>query len=320
MLINGKWQENWHPFQSNDNHGRFIRETSSIRHWVTRDGQVGPSGDAGFPAEVGRYHLFVAYICPWASRTLVVRGLKKLEEIISISVVEPELSNYGWQFSEQDVLTRADYLHQVYTQSVADYTGRATVPVLWDKKTGKIVNNESADIVNMLNTAFDHLIEAETPDLRPFDHDPQKKTEFDELNRWIYEKVNNGVYQAGFARSQQAYQEAYYSLFEALDQLDQRLAGQDFLWGNLLTESDIRLFVTLIRFDLAYHGLFKTNKKMLSDFHHFKAYVQRMLRQPGIAATVNPQHIKRGYYSIKALNPSGIVPEGPWLDYLEISS
>ncbi|ASP38109.1 glutathione-dependent reductase [Bacterioplanes sanyensis] len=312
MLVNGKWQENWQPVQNKDEKGRFIRQTSSFRHWITADGAAGPSGDAGFKAEKDRYHLYVAYICPWASRTLMARTLKGLEDIISVSVVNPQLSEQGWQFggfedSDQDALNHADFMHQIYTQVDTNYTGRATVPVLWDKKTHTIVNNESADIIRIFNSAFVDIVD-QGPNLVP----EHLSADIEALNSYIYSELNNGVYQAGFASTQQAYDEAYTNVFSALDTLDDRLSdGRAYLFGEQLTESDIRLFVTLIRFDVAYHGLFKCNRNLIKDMPFLHAYMHRILAIDGIAQTVNIQHIKAGYYSIKALNPNGIVPTGP---------
>ena len=312
MLVNGKWQENWQPVQNKDEKGRFIRQTSSFRHWITADGSAGPTGDAGFKAEKDRYHLYVAYICPWASRTLMARSLKGLEDIISVSVVNPQLGDQGWQFggfvgSDSDHLNQASYLHQIYTQVDPDYTGRATVPVLWDKKTKTIVNNESADIVRMFNSAFSDLVK-QGPDLVP----AELSADIDELNSYIYTDLNNGVYQAGFATKQEAYEEAYDKVFNALDAMEKRLSDERcYLFGEQLTESDLRLFVTLIRFDLAYHGLFKCNRNQLKKMPFLHAYMQRIMAIDGIQQTVNVAHIKAGYYSIKALNPNGIVPVGP---------
>jgi len=311
MLVNGVWADKWQPVQSKDDHGRFIRQTSSFRNWVTKDGQAGKTGVGGFKAEKDRYHLYVAYICPWASRTLIVRELKKLTDIISVSVVEPFLSDQGWKFgsfpgSDLDNLNGFDYIHQAYTQSDKDYTGRATVPILWDKKLQVIVNNESADIIRMLNSAFDRLTDSDL-DLVP----RELESEIEQLNEAIYLNLNNGVYQAGFASSQLAYEEAYNKVFKQIDKIEQRLADErPFLFGNRLTESDIRLFVTLVRFDPAYYGLFKCNRNLISNMKYLNMYLNRILQLPGIKNTVNINHIKRGYYSIKSLNPSGIYPLG----------
>jgi putative glutathione S-transferase len=314
VLVNGVWQENWQPVQKKDEKGRFIRQTSSFRNWITPDGSPGISGDGGFKAEADRYHLYVAYICPWASRTLMARALKGLEDIISVSVVNPKLTEQGWRFggfhgSDSDDLNGATYMHELYTQIAPDFTGRATVPVLWDKKTKTIVNNESADIVRMFNTAFADLKDT-SPDLVP----SELASEIDSLNAYIYSDLNNGVYQAGFASTQEAYEEAFEKVFNALDSLEERLAdGRKFLFGDALTESDIRLFVTLIRFDVAYHGLFKCNRNMIKEKPKLHNYMHRILAMEGIQSTVNIEHIKAGYYSIKALNPTGIVPVGPAL-------
>ena len=312
MLVKGVWQENWQPVQAKDEQGRFIRQTSTFRNWITPDGSPGPTGRGGFKAEAGRYHLYVAYICPWASRTLMMRQLKGLQELISVSVVNPQLTEQGWQFggfpgADEDHLNGARYLHELYTRADPQVSGRATVPVLWDKQTGTIVNNESADIVRMLNGAFSQLVD-EGPDLYP----QALAAEIDALSQVIYSDLNNGVYQAGFASSQQAYDEAYAKVFAQLDALEGRLAdGRRYLFGEALTESDLRLFVTLVRFDAAYHGLFKCNRNTLRDMPALHAYMHRILALEGIADTVNIDHIKAGYYSIKALNPSGIVPVGP---------
>lgn len=312
MLVNGSWQENWQPVQAKDEQGRFIRQTSTFRHWITPDGAPGPTGRGGFKAESGRYHLYVAYICPWASRTLMARRLKGLESLIGVSVVNPQLTDQGWRFggfpgADEDTLNGAGYMHELYTRADPEVNGRATVPVLWDKHTGTIVNNESADILRMLNGAFSHLVD-QGPDLYP-DH---LAAEIDTLNSEIYTDLNNGVYQAGFASSQPAYEEAYGKVFSRLDALEARLAdGRRYLFGDALTESDIRLFVTLVRFDAAYHGLFKCNRNTLDAMRALHAYLHRILVLEGIAETVNIDHIKAGYYSIKALNPGGIVPAGP---------
>ncbi len=312
MLVNGVWEENWQPIQAKDDEGRFIRQTSPFRSWITLDGLPGPTGSGGFKAERGRYHLYVAYICPWASRTLMVRELKGLQEVIGVTVVNPRLTDQGWQFggypgSDEDRLNGAGYMHELYTQADPKISGRATVPVLWDKQTGTIVNNESADILRMLNSAFAGIVN-QGPDLYPQD----LAAEIDTLNDDLYRDLNNGVYQAGFASSQAAYEEAYHIVFASLDQLESRLAdGRTYLFGERLTETDVRLFVTLVRFDAAYHGLFKCNRNTLRAMPGLHAYMHRILALEGIASTVNLDHIKAGYYSIKALNPTRIVPAGP---------
>ena len=312
MLFNGTWQENCHPVQAKDEEGRFIRQLSSFRHWITPGGSPGITGKGGFKAEKDRYHLYVAYICPWASRTLMARQLKGLTGLISVTVVNPKLTDQGWQFggypgAHDDSLNGAHYLHELYSQADSTYTGRATVPVLWDKKTRTIVSNESADILRMLNTAFDAFGQ-QGPNLYPLD----LAAHIDALNEVIYKNLNNGVYQAGFASSQQAYEEAYEKVFLTLDELEARLSdGRAYLFGERLTETDVRLFVTLVRFDAAYHGLFKCNRNTLNTMPNLHAYMQRIYTINSIADTVNIEHIKAGYYSIKALNPSSIVPVGP---------
>jgi len=312
MLVDGKWAANWQPIQAKDGDGRFVRQTSSFRHWVTADGRPGPTGSGGFKAEAGRYHLYVALICPWASRVLMVRNLKKLHDVIDITVVEPFLTDQGWAFgtyrgADRDPLHKARHLHQIYTLADANFTGRATVPVLWDKHRNTIVNNESADLMRILNSAFDAFGDAGV-DLFP----GHLRSEIEALNTPLYAHLNNGVYKAGFASSQAAYDEAVSGVFATLAGLEQRLAnGGPFLFGEPMTESDLRLFVTLIRFDIAYFGAFKCNILRLCDHPALQAYMERMLAVPAIRSTVNLDHIKAGYYSILALNPSGIVPAGP---------
>lgn len=319
MLKNGKWDAEWHPVQDKDDDGRFIRQTSSFRDWVTADGGLGPEGQKGFPAEPGRYHLVVAYICPWACRTLMVRKLKRLEDVISVSIVDPILTEQGWRFgpypgsSGPDALIGATYMHELYTHSDPHFTGRATVPVLWDKVPGKIVNNESADIVRMLNRSFDAFGDSSV-DLRPDD----LLDKIEALNLTLYESLNNGVYKAGFASGQDAHGEAVTGVFSTLDSLESRLSdGRPYLCGDRLTESDLRLFVTLIRFDAAYVGLFKCNIRRIADYPNLQAHTKRLYALAGISDTVRMDHIKAGYYSIKALNPTGIVPVGPDLSALE---
>ncbi len=306
MLVEGKWTEDWQPVQGTDAKGGFVRQTSSFRNWVMPDGRAGATGLGGFHAEAGRYHLYVALICPWASRTLIARKLKRLDDAVGVTVVEPELSNQGWRFDAADPLTGVTYLHELYTRADSRFTGRATVPVLWDKAKGTIVNNESADIVRMFNAGFGRLADAAI-DLYP----ETLRSAIDAWNARIYPALNNGVYRAGFATTQGAYEEAFGEVFGMLDTLEAHLDGHHFLVGDRLTEADIRLFVTLVRFDAAYHGLFKCNLKRLADYPALSAYVARMLEVPGIRETVSIDHIKRGYYSIKSLNPNGIVPLGP---------
>ncbi|MER2507603.1 MAG: glutathione S-transferase family protein [Amaricoccus sp.] len=315
MLVDGKWTTDWHPVQAKDEKGGFVRQISSFRNWVTPDGAPGPTGTGGFEAEAGRYHLYVALICPWASRTLIGRALKGLDEAIPVSIVEPALGEQGWRFgdypgSTRDMVNGATYMHEIYTRADPAYSGRATVPVLWDKRRRTIVNNESADILRMMNDGFGALASGEI-DLYPVD----LRARIDALNAEIYPTLNNGVYRAGFATTQIAYDEAVAGVFASLDALEQRLAAGPFLTGARFTEADIRLFVTLVRFDAAYHGIFKCNLRRLADYPRLEAYSRRILALPGVRETVSIDHIKRGYYSIKALNPTGIVPAGPVLDW-----
>ena len=311
MLVNGKWTADWHPVQAKDEKGGFVRQTSSFRNWVTPDGRPGPTGEGGFQAEAGRYHLHVALVCPWASRTLIGRALKDLDDVISVSAVEPEMTQQGWRFPEDgDPVTGATHMHEIYTKADPTFTGRATVPVLYDKRTNRVVSNESADILRMLDSGFGEP--ASGPDLYPED----LRVEIDALNDRIYPRLNNGVYRAGFATTQVAYEEAFDDVFDQLEELEERLSdGRPFLLGDRLTEVDVRLFVTLVRFDVAYHGLFKCNLRRIADHPHLQAYMLRVLDLPGVRKTVSLDHIKRGYYSVRALNPTGIVPKGPKLDW-----
>ncbi|CUH80522.1 glutathione S-transferase family protein [Tropicibacter naphthalenivorans] len=310
MLVDGKWASDWQPVQKADEKGRFVRQVSSFRNWITPDGSAGPTGEGGFKAEAGRYRLYVALICPWASRTLIARALKGLTDVIEVVVVNPVMSDQGWQFggydgAHDDPLMGATYIHEIYTKADPEFTGRATVPVLWDKQRDVMVNNESADILRMLDTAFEGIVPS---DVRLYPEDLAE--EIEALNPVIYDRLNNGVYKAGFASSQEAYDEAVVGVFDTLDMLEERLTG-DYLFGNQLTETDIRLFVTLIRFDAAYHGLFKTNRRQIADYPRLSAHMARVLRLPGVRETVNMDHITRGYYAIKALNPKRIRPTGP---------
>jgi putative glutathione S-transferase len=313
MLVDGKWMADWHPVQTTDAKGGFVRQVSSFRNWVTPDGAAGTTGRGGFKAEEGRYHLYAALMCPWASRTLIARKLKRLDDVVSVTVVEPQITEQGWRFGDypgagRDTLNGATYLHELYTRADPHFTGRATVPVLWDIKTGAIVNNESADILRMFNSGFGALGD-ESVDLYP----EELRADIDAWNERIYPALNNGVYRAGFATTQAAYEEAYHGVFAMLDELEQHLGSRKFLVGERLTEADIRLFVTLVRFDVAYHGLFKCNRKRIADYPALSAYLSRMLSVREIRETVNIDHIKQGYYSIRALNPNGVVPLGPLL-------
>ena len=306
MLVEGKWSSDWHPVQATDKQGGFVRQTSGFRDFISSDGST------AFAAEPDRYHLYVALICPWASRALIARKLKGLEALIGVTVVEPQLGAQGWRFgnfpgAQPDPLNNAQYLHEIYTRVAPDYTGRATVPVLWDKKTATIVSNESADIVRMFNSGFGDLADNRI-DLYP----AALRAEIDALNESLYPRLNNGVYRAGFATTSVSYQQAFNDVFSQLDELEALLSdGRTFLLGERLTETDIRLFVTLIRFDVAYHGLFKCNLRRIRDYTLLNRYLKSMLSVSGVRETVNIDHIKQGYYSIKALNPNGIVPAGP---------
>jgi putative glutathione S-transferase len=316
FLLNGAWsQEKAFP---TDKDGRFVRPSSPIRNWITPDGAPGPSGAGGFAAEAGRYHLYVSLACPWAHRTLIFRKLKGLEAMIGLSVVHWHMGENGWTFEDApgvvpDPVQHAKFLHQIYTASQPDYTGRVTVPVLWDRKTARIVNNESSEIIRMLNSAFDKV--GATPgDFYPTD----LRGEIDALNERIYATVNNGVYRAGFAQSQAAYEEAVRALFGTLDWLDERLSMHHWLCGERLTEADWRLFTTLIRFDPVYVGHFKCNIRRIGDYKNLSRYLRELYALPGVAGTVNFTHIKGHYYtSHPQLNPSGIVPLGPELHLVE---
>ncbi len=314
LLVDGQWVDQWYDTKKTG--GRFVRTQTQFRNWITADGSAGPTGQAGYKAEADRYHLYVSLACPWASRTLMIRTLKGLEDMISISVVHPLMLEQGWTFEEGegvigDPIFQARYLHEVYTAVKPDYTGRVTVPVLFDKKTKTIVNNESSEIIRMLNTAFDGL------GAKPGNYVPdQWLEEIDAVNDFVYHRINNGVYKAGFATKQEVYEEEVAALFEALDQMEERLAGQDYLVGNRLTEADIRLFTTLVRFDSVYFGHFKCNLKPLTAYPKLWAYTKRIYQLPGMAQTVNFDHIKRHYYgSHKTINPTGVIPMGPTLDW-----
>lgn len=314
LLVDGQWVDQWYDTKKTG--GRFVRTQTQFRNWITADGSAGPTGQAGYKAEANRYHLYVSLACPWASRTLMIRTLKGLEDMISISVVHPLMLEHGWTFEEGegvigDPIFQARYLHEIYTAVKPDYTGRVTVPVLFDKKTKTIVNNESSEIIRMLNTAFDGL------GAKPGNYVPdQWLEEIDTVNDFVYHRINNGVYKAGFATKQEVYEEEVTSLFAALDQMEERLAGQDYLVGNRLTEADIRLFTTLVRFDAVYFGHFKCNLKPLTAYPNLWAYTKRIYQLPGMAQTVNFDHIKRHYYgSHKTINPTGVIPMGPTLDW-----
>ena len=314
LLQDGRWVDSWYDTKSTQ--GRFVRSTAQFRNWITSDGSPGPSGIGGFKAEEGRYHLYVSLACPWAHRTLIFRSLKGLENMISHSVVHWYMAENGWTFQTTDgvlpdTVNNADFLHQVYTSAKPDYSGRVTVPVLWDKENSTIVSNESSEIIRMLNNAF-NSIGANLEDFYP----RELQQEIDEINTRVYETLNNGVYKSGFATTQQAYEEAIGPLFATLDWLDERLSNHRFLMGDQITEADWRLFTTLVRFDPVYVGHFKCNLRRIADFTNLSGYVRDLYQQPGIAATVNMEHIKNHYYaSHETINPSRVVPVGPHTDF-----
>ena len=315
MLVDGKWSEAWRPVQSTDAKGGFVRQISSFRNWVTPDGAAGPTGGGGVRAETDRYHLYAAFGCPWATRILIARQLKRLEDVVSVAIVEPAMTDQGWRFgdypgADRDAVNGATYLHEIYTLADPHFTGRATVPALWDKERRTIVNNESADLLRMFNSGFGALADTSI-DLCPAD----LRAAIDALNAEVYGSLNNGVYRAGFATSQVAYEEAFVAVFATLDTLERRLERGPWLMGDRLTEADIRLFVTLARFDAAYNGLFKCNLRRIADHANLSAYLARLIAIPAFRDTFSLDHIKGGYYSIKALNPAGIVPLGPELGW-----
>lgn len=313
LLVDGRWHDQWYDTTSTK--GRFVRSDAQFRNWITRDGSAGPSGTSGFKAEPNRYHLYVSLACPWAHRTLILRVLKGLENMISVSVVNPYMGENGWTFEPDsgvlgDPVGKSQYLYQVYQRAQSDYSGRVTVPVLWDLDNKTIVSNESSEIIRMLNSAFDD-IGANENNYTPEELLPQ----IDAINAEIYDAVNNGVYKAGFATEQHVYEQEVKNLFTYLDSLEAKLTQQRYLLGNQITEADWRLFTTLIRFDAVYHGHFKCNLKRLADYENLWAYTRELYQQPGVAATVNFDHIKQHYYrSHHTINPNGIVPTGPLLD------
>ena len=316
LLVEGVWHDTGYGQDKHD--GRFERDASAFRNWVTADGAPGPSGEGGFKAEPGRYHLYASYFCPWATRCLIMRVLKGLENIISLSITDWLMREDGITFHErdgviQDPIHHARFLHQVYTAAKPDYSGRVTVPVLWDKKTGTIVSNESAEIVRMMNASF-HGCGATGPDTYPQD----LRHEIDVVNALVYDSVNNGVYKAGFATTQAAYEAAVHPLFETLDLLDHRLAAQRFLTGDAMTEADIRLVTTLLRFDIVYVGHFKCNIRRIADYPALSAYLEDMMSVDAVASTFRADHIKNHYYrSHPWINPTGVVPVGPASELLE---
>ena len=309
LLVDGKWQDRW--YDTGESGGSFVRQSALFRNWVTADGSAGPSGEAGFKAEPDRYHLYVSLACPWAHRTMIFRKLKKLTGVIGCSVVDPRMLSEGWVFSEEcpDGLYGSKRLYEVYLKADLGYSGRVTVPVLWDRERETIVNNESSEIIRMLNSAFDTFGDA------GLDFYPEAlRPEIDEINAGVYETVNNGVYRAGFATTQEAYEEAFRSLFRTLEDLELRLEEQRFLIGDRLTEADWRLFTTLVRFDAVYYGHFKCNQRRIADYANLSGYLRDLFQVPGVKETVSFDHIKTHYYySHETINPTRIVPLGPLL-------
>ncbi|MBB5020969.1 glutathione S-transferase family protein [Desulfurispira natronophila] len=309
LLVNGKWHDQW--YDTKKHQGRFVREGAQFRNWVTVDGKPGPSGTGGFTVESNRYHLYVSYACPWAHRTLIMRQLKGLNAHIGVTTVHPHMLSHGWEFRpEPEPLYGLHRLYELYIKTMPDYTGRVTVPILWDQQRHVIVNNESSEILRMLNYAFSSLATSDS------DFYPESlREQIDAMNEYVYHNINNGVYRCGFATSQEAYEEAFNELFSALDSLETRLGKLRYLTGNIITEADWRLFTTLIRFDAVYVGHFKTNRNMISDYPHLSGYLRELYQIPGIRETVCFDHIKQHYYySHEHINPHRIVPLGPELD------
>jgi putative glutathione S-transferase len=305
LLVNGKWHTDWYDTKSNK--GKFVRESSSFRNTISPTNM-----HSKFPAETNRYHLYVSYACPWAHRALIFSKLKQLDDVISVSVVKPEMLENGWGLGDNEsIYPNLKYLYEVYLKTDSRYTGRVTVPVLWDKKTHTIVNNESAEIIRIFNSAFNKITG------NNLDFYPQNlRSEIDKTNHFVYQNINNGVYKTGFATTQSAYNEAFKNLFSALDKVEKCLSQQPYLCGNIITEADWRLFTTLIRFDSVYHGHFKCNLKMIEQYNYLPKYLRRLYQHPGIAETVHFDHIKTHYYfSHKHINPTQIIPIGPDIDY-----
>ncbi len=314
LLVDGQWQDKWYDTKASE--GRFEREDAGFRNWVTADGSAGPSGIGDFKAEPNRYHLYVSLACPWAHRTTIYRKLKGLEDMISLSIVHPFMGDKGWTFAEgagviADPIVKADYLYEVYIAAKPDYTGRVTVPILWDKETNTIVSNESSEIIRMFNSAFDE-VGATAVSFLP----TELLAEIDTVNEFVYSAVNNGVYKAGFATTEAAYKEAVITLFDALDTLEAHLVDQRYLLGDMITEADWRLFTTLVRFDAVYVGHFKCNIRRIVDYPNLWGYLRDLYQVRGIAETVSIEHIKAHYYTSHAnINPTSIIPVGPLLDF-----
>lgn len=313
LLVDGHWSDD---DNIRNEEGKFIRPESSFRNWITSDGGPGPTGELGFAAEAGRYHLYITHNCPWAYRTAMFRRVKGLEDIISISIGGASFKDQGWTFNEEpgalpDAVNNIYYLHELYTKADPKYTGRVTVPVLWDKKSETIVNNESSEIIRMFNSAFDKITH------NKLDFYPESlRNQIDEINAIVYKNINNGVYRAGFATTQNAYEEAYNNLFMTLDKLEERLGERRYLTGEKLTEADWRLFSTLIRFDVVYYTHFKCNKRHIFDYPNLWNFTLELYQYPGISSLTNFDHIKRGYYGLMPkINPSEIVAKGPDIDF-----
>ncbi|WIV51013.1 glutathione S-transferase family protein [Marivivens sp. LCG002] len=314
-LENGTWIDKWYDTESTG--GKFVRSTAGFRNWITADGAAGPTGDAGFKAERGRYHLYVSLACPWAHRTLVFRAIKGLADHISVSVVHPHMLSDGWTFGTDfdgatgDTLFGFDFLREIYTKADPKISGRVTVPILWDKEQGTIVSNESSEIIRMFNSAFDGIT-GNTDDYWP----EALRDKIEAVNERIYDTVNNGVYKSGFATTQGAYEEAVEPLFESLDWIEDTLSRNRYLLGEALTEADWRLWTTLVRFDAVYHGHFKCNRRRIVDYPNIWAYTRELYQRPGVAETLDLDHITAHYYySHDMINPTRVVPVGPDLDW-----
>lgn len=311
MMVDGEWHDVWYDTSADG--GRFVRKDSQFRNWVTRDGSPGPSGVGGFTATRGRYHLYVAMPCPWAHRTLIFRALKRLESHVTVTVLGSTFGSQGWVFNPESTETEgaphASYLYDIYRQVDPGYTGQVTIPVLWDKQTQTIVNNESSEIIRMFNSAFDD-VGAEPGDFYP----DELRSEIDAMNGVVYDRVNNGVYRAGFASSQEAYDEAVGGVFDTLDHLEAKLGEQRYLCGGRVTEADWRLLTTLLRFDAAYVGAFKCNLRRLVEYPNLWGLTRELFQWPGVSATLDLEQVKRCYFSLPAINPTGVIPLGPILD------
>ena len=316
LLVEGKWSTDWYDTKATD--GRFVRQSAGFRNWITMDGSAGLSGEDSFKAETDRYHLYVSLACPWAHRTLIFRALKGLEEMISVSVVNAFMGDKGWTFKDgdnvvPDTINNKKYLYEIYLEAQPDYTGRVTVPILWDKERKTIVSNESSEIIRMFNSAFDN-VGAKQGDYYP----KSRRHQIDELNDLIYPSVNNGVYRAGFATTEKAYEEAVADVFKALDFLENHLKSRRYLVGSQTTEADWRLLTTLLRFDAVYYGHFKCNLRRIIDYPNLWGYTRDLYQFPGIASTVNFDSIKQHYYgSHESINPTRIVPVGPMIDFTQ---